>query len=286
MSLRLARRIAKLAAPLDPVSDALQTAVNAVPQSLRNVLDGTWLGVPLHPPLTDVPLGSWTAAMVLDALEPVADDDGFGRAADAALAVGCLGALGAAATGINDWAHLRGDSKRLGTVHAILNSAGLALNVASLALRRSGRRDLAKALSGVALGGAYFSAHLGGELSFGMGVRVNRTAFDSPPDEFTPVLAESELQETELRRVDLRGEAVLVTRAQDGRICAIAATCSHLGGPLDEGEREGDSVICPWHGSKFDLCTGEYERGPAVFPQPRYECRVSDGMVELRVAER
>jgi nitrite reductase/ring-hydroxylating ferredoxin subunit len=275
MSLRLGRRLADVAEVLDPLSDALQAAVGAVPKPVRNVLDGTWLGAPLHPALTDVPLGSWTAAALFDAV-------GADAAADGAIAVGVLGALPAALTGLNDWSYLKGDSKRLGTVHAILNSTGLALNVASLALRRGGDRETARTLSLLAYGGALFSAHLGGLLSFGLGVRVNRTAFESPEREWQAVLGEDELTGEEMRRVEVDGEPALVTRAGSGRICAIAATCTHLGGPLDEGERDGDVVTCPWHGSQFDVCTGEVLGGPAVFPQPVYEARVREGRIEVR----
>ena len=285
MSLRLARRLGDAASFLDPVADALQGAVQAIPKPVRDALDGVWLGAPLHPALTDVPLGSWTAAIVLDALEPATGDGTVGRAADAALAVGVLGAVPAAVTGINDWSYLRGDSKRIGTLHAILNTTGLTLNIASLALRRSGRRETARALSALAFGGALFSAHLGGQLSFGLGVRVNRTAFESPEHEWQAVLDEDDVQADALRRVEVDGEAALVTRARNGAICAIAARCTHLGGPLDEGERDGDVVTCPWHGSRFDLCTGEVVAGPAVFPQPVYETRVRDGRVELRPAQ-
>ena len=64
-----------------------------------------------------------------------------------------------------------------------------------------------------------------------------------------------------------------------------ASLVLRLGGPLDEGEREGDTVVCPWHGSRFDLCTGEVRGGPAVYPQPRYEARVRAEKVEIRAAQ-
>jgi nitrite reductase/ring-hydroxylating ferredoxin subunit/uncharacterized membrane protein len=282
VALRLARKIADAVAILDPVSDALQSAVQAVPKPVRNVLDGVWFGAPLHPALTDVPLGAWTAAAVFDAAGLAAGDDRLAPAADAALTVGVLGAIPAALTGMNDWSYLRGDSKRIGTLHAIVNSAGLTMNIASLVLRRRGERDAARALSTAAYAGALFSAHLGGLMSFGLGVRVNRTAFESPEHEWEAVVDETDLQGLELRRVEVDGEPALVTRAVDGRICAIAATCTHLGGPLEEGARDGDVVTCPWHGSEFDLCTGEVSSGPAVFPQPVYEARTREGRVELR----
>jgi nitrite reductase/ring-hydroxylating ferredoxin subunit/uncharacterized membrane protein len=279
MTLRLSKRLAEAAEPLEPAAEVVQGAVKAVPRPARDVLDGVWLGAPLHPPLTDVPLGAWSAAALLDVVGS--------ESADAALAVGVLAAVPTAVTGLNDWSHLKEEPRRLGIVHALLNTLGLTLNIASLVQRRRGNRGLAKILSGSAYLGALVSAHLGGQLSFGLGVRVNRTAWETAPDEFEAVLDEPELAGGKLCRAELDGEAVLVTRSErTGAVCAIAATCSHLGGPLDEGEREADTVICPWHGSRFDVCTGEVEGGPAVFPQPRYEARVRDGKVELRAAPR
>jgi nitrite reductase/ring-hydroxylating ferredoxin subunit len=276
-NLRFAKQLADLAEPLDRVAEPVQDAANAVPQPVRDVLDGVWLGNPLHPALTDVPLGAWTTALALDLVgSPSADD---------ALAVGILGAIPAALTGLNDWSHLKDDARRIGIVHALLNSMGLALNVASLVARRDGHRGLGRVLSGVAYAGAAFSAHLGGQLAFGLGVRVNRTAFESPRERYAPVCEESDLDGGRLVGVELEGEAVVVSRSEEtGDVCAIAATCSHLGGPLADGERDGDVVACPWHGSRFDLCSGEVVGGPAVYPQPRYEARVRAGKVEIRAA--
>jgi len=277
-NLRLTKQLADLAEPLDPVSEPVQEAVQAVPKPIRDLLDGVWFGNPLHPALTDVPIGAWTAAFALDLVGS--------EAADGALSVGILGALPAALTGLNDWSHLKDDARRIGTVHALLNTAGLSLNVLSLAARRGGHRGLGRMLSGVAYAGTLVSAHLGGHLSFGLGVRVNRTAFESPRDRYAPVCEESDLNGGKLVGVELEGEAVVVSRSEEsGEVCAIAATCSHLGGPLDKGERDGDSVVCPWHGSRFDLCTGEVQGGPAVYPQPRYEARVRAGKVEIRAAK-
>jgi nitrite reductase/ring-hydroxylating ferredoxin subunit len=276
-NLRLTQQLADLAEPLDTVAEPVQDAMKAVPKPVRDVLDGVWLGNPLHPALTDVPIGAWSAAFVLDL---VGSD-----AADGALAVGILGAVPTALTGLNDWSHLKGDARRIGTIHALVNTAGLTLNVLSLAARRGGMRRVGRLLSTVAYGGVLFSAHLGGHLSFGLGVRVNRTAFENPRDRYAPVCDESDLNGGKLVGVELEGESVVVSRsAETGEVCAIAATCSHLGGPLAEGDRDGDTVVCPWHGSRFDLCTGEVRGGPAVYPQPRYETRVRSGRVEIRIA--
>ena len=132
---------------------------------------------------------------------------------------------------------------------------------------------------------------MGGELSYGYGLRVNRNVFEwAGPDEFTSVLEESELSDSEMHRVELDSDdggkvGVLISRTQGGKICAISATCNHFSGPLEQGDREGDTVICPWHYSRFNLCSGEVIDGPAVFPQSRYHTRVRDGNIEIKAAE-
>jgi nitrite reductase/ring-hydroxylating ferredoxin subunit len=95
-------------------------------------------------------------------------------------------------------------------------------------------------------------------------------------------LEESELSEYGMQSVEVGGTQILLSRAGGDRICAISNVCSHFGGPLAEGDREGDTVVCPWHKSRFDLCTGEVIDGPAVFPQPRYETRVREGTIEVK----
>jgi nitrite reductase/ring-hydroxylating ferredoxin subunit len=100
--------------------------------------------------------------------------------------------------------------------------------------------------------------------------------------EFAAVLEEGEIEAGAMRAVDVDGTRVLVTRSEDGGVCAIANACTHLGGPLDEGERDGNMVAWPWHGSRFDLCSGEVLRGPAREPQRRFEARLREGRIEVR----
>jgi nitrite reductase/ring-hydroxylating ferredoxin subunit len=95
------------------------------------------------------------------------------------------------------------------------------------------------------------------------------------------VLAEAELAEGELRRVSAGEASVLLVR-EDGQIHALANTCSHAGGPLDEGELADGCVVCPWHGSAFRLTDGHIVRGPASIPQPAYQTRVREGKIEIR----
>ena len=276
---------------LDGASDIVQpkvrNLVDAGGTTVRNVLDGVWMEVPLHPVLTDVPIGSWTAALIFDGLDLVSGKPAMRNAADASLAVGVAGGFVAAAVGFSDWRYLSGGSRRMGMAHAVTNVVGLTLSTASLLLRASGHRNAGRLafLAGYSLNG--MGAHLGGELSYKYGLRVNRNAFEATgPDDYTPVLDEVELSQGAMRRVEADGAGVLLSRSQkDGRVCAIAATCNHMGGPLERGDREGDTVVCPWHESRFDLCNGKAINGPAVFSQSGYETRVREGKIEVKAVE-
>jgi len=108
------------------------------------------------------------------------------------------------------------------------------------------------------------------------------TSGGAPASAFSAVLQESELRGDALRAVEVDGIPVVLSRSESGEVCAIGGTCTHLGGPLAEGEREGDVVTCSWHGSQFDLCSGKVVRGPARVPAQRFETRVRDGWIEVR----
>ena len=286
ISERIVDRLPWLDGLAEKTQPKVQEAIDRGGVTLRNALDGVWIEVPLHPVLTDVPVGSWTAAITLDAIDLVSGSKAVRNAADGALVVGVVGGFAAAAVGISDWRYLSGGSRRMGMAHGLLNTVGLALNTTSVILRATGRRNAGRLafLAGFSING--IGAHLGGELSYNYGLRVNRNVFEEAgPDEYVPVLEESELSSTGMRRVEVDGVGVLLSRAQEGKICAIAATCNHFSGPLEEGDREGDTVVCPWHKSRFDLCTGQAIDGPAVFPQSRYHVRVRDGNIEVMATD-
>lgn len=277
---------------LDRLSDQVQPLVQNAFKSagpagreLKNILHGTWLGHPLHPALTDVPLGAWTAALALDAMESISGRRELGAGADAAIAVGLVGAAGAAVTGLTDWSETHGRARKVGLLHGLLNVGATALYTTSLVLRRKQKRSagVGFAMLGFAVSSA--SAYLGGHLVFGEQIGVNHAAAQEMPKEFVPVLADAELREGEMKRADAGGVPVLLVRCE-GEVCALAHTCSHLGGPLSEGKLEGDVVQCPWHGSRFNVRDGSVVDGPATFPQPRFETRVREGQIEVRSIDR
>lgn len=277
---------------LDPVGDGLQRAVGGVfaaagpaQGALKNLVHGVWLGHPLHPALTDVPIGAWTAALALDGLAAVSGQEEVGRAADAAIVVGLSGAAGAAVTGLSDWQYTSGRARRVGVAHGLLNVGGVLLYASSLLLRRRGARAAGHGLAALGYAVATASAYLGGELVFGQRIGVDRAADATPSDEFVAVLPAAELPEGQLRRVEAGAVPVLLVRQGD-RIQALADTCSHLGCPLSEGHLRDSSVICPCHGSRFALADGRVLDGPATFPQPCFETRVRDGQIEVRAVSR
>jgi len=264
---------------LDKVSAPIKSTVSRAvrPRVVRNALSGTNLGHPLHPVLKDVPIGAWSMSVLLDTVGgPIA-----APAADRLLAVGIAAAVPTAAAGLNDWSDTTGADTRVGLAHAAANVGALSLFTASLASRRSGHRGRGKALSAAAFGLLSFGGFLGGHLVFSRGVNVNRTAFEQRPRKWRAVLTEDQLAEGDRRTVFAGKAPVLVTRV-DGELFAIANTCSHLGGPLADGDIADGCVTCPWHGSTFRLRDGSILRGPASTPQPTYDVRVRDGQIEVQ----
>lgn len=271
---------------LNPVEEILQKAVRAAlsrgkgTRKVKDFLHGTWIEGPLHVILTDIPIGSWTAAIVCDSLESLTGNEAMGDAARYAIGIGLAGAVGAAITGLTDWSDVDEPARRIGIVHAALNVAGVALFTSSLiSRRRSIQRG--KALAALGFACSTMAAYFGGKLVYQQGIGVDHTLGQQFPEEFTAVLHESELRDDEPLRAEHQGAAILVVRSGN-RIFALPATCSHLGGPLNEGKIEGDSVRCPWHGSRFSLETGRVLEGPSVHPLPCLEVRIRNGQVEVR----
>src|SRR5262249_23160869 len=129
---------------LEPVETALGAIANTIfdkatpfAQRVRNFLHGTWLGHPLHPVITDVPVGAWTTATVLDAYELSTSDENFAAASDFAVGFGLIGAAGAAVTGLNDWNYTSEKPRRVGALHAAINIAATTCYLGSWWQRRN-----------------------------------------------------------------------------------------------------------------------------------------------------
>jgi nitrite reductase/ring-hydroxylating ferredoxin subunit len=100
-------------------------------------------------------------------------------------------------------------------------------------------------------------------------------------EEFVRVASTSEIPPDKMKVVQYKGQPVCLANAS-GKYYAIRNTCTHLGGPLAQGKLEGNVVECPWHGSRFDLTTGEVKRGPAQTPELVYEAKVEGTAILIR----
>jgi nitrite reductase/ring-hydroxylating ferredoxin subunit/uncharacterized membrane protein len=274
---------------LDPLAEKASQLIHRVlgTDRVADALHGRWLGHPLHPAMAQVPVGAALGASVLDAVSALSNDDdlraGARRSARLLRAVGVAAAAPTALAGWSDFSDLHPEQQRTGLVHAAGNVAAVALWSLSL-LRRDGRLLFA---AGTAVAGA--SAALGGHLSQRWAAGANH-AEDVPhlaPEGWHRLCALDELPDGAPHRV-LLGDVPLVAVRDGERVRALAATCSHLSGPLDEGPVETvhgrDCIVCPWHGSAFSLDAGDVVRGPATAPQPRVEIDVHDATVFGRLA--
>ena len=273
-----------IATPLQEAIRALFSSAGAAGREAKDFLHGSALGHPLHPALIELPVGAWTLAAILDALElaGLRRNRGF---ADTAIKIGLVGAVGAAVAGATDWSETDGRAKRIGLAHGVLNLTATGLYALSLLLRRRSRSQ-GIAVSMTAFGLAMSSAYLGGHLTYGeqIGVDHTATAEQGTPKKFTAVLDADELAENKPKKVTVEGVAVVLVKQGDS-IHALRETCTHLGGPLSEGKIEDDGIRCPWHGSRFCLKDGRVLDGPAVFPERVFDVRVREGRIEVRAQE-
>lgn len=269
------------AEPLDPPGKAIGKVVRDTVGrgTLKDALSGTWLGHPVHPMLTDVVIGSFTSASLLDLFA-----EGAELASERLIALGLLAYLPTAAAGINDWADsevVDDGIRRVGLVHASCNAVGGSLYAASWGARRRGARRIGAALGLAGMTVMAAGGYLGGYLSMTKGVGPAQTVFDPGPTEWTPAADASVLSEGRPLRVVVDDTPVLLLR-EGQSIFAIHDRCSHRGCSLSEGTVEGDEVVCACHGSRFSLRDGAVRHGPATAAQPAFQVRVQDGRVEVR----
>jgi nitrite reductase/ring-hydroxylating ferredoxin subunit/uncharacterized membrane protein len=259
-----------------PLGDAahrfLHWLFHLVP-ALRDLLNGRWLGHPLHAVLTDVPIGVLFLVIVFDV-------GGNPGAATVALGFGILAMLGAAVAGFADYADTDGRARERATLHSTLMIVALVLYLLSLAARIGNANVASTAgiwLSGVAFLTLAAGAYVGGDVVYVLGNMVDRHAFRGAgakwialePAETAP---DGSIPEGRPIRAKL-GINQLVLVRQGDRILALHDQCAHAGGPLNEGQLVEGAIECPWHGSRYRLESGHVVRGPSVYDQPAYEVR-------------
>lgn len=265
----------KFSAPLTKI-----ISKNTQPRVIKNTLSGTWLGHQLHPMVTDLPIGAWLSAAVLDAFSKGTPSPTAKRL----VGFGILAAIPAAATGSSDWSDTIGAEQRVGFAHGTANSAALVLQGISYLRRRQGKQKSAIALSTIALGITAFAGYLGGHLTLRRGMGVDHTAFQDRSKKWTKVASLSDLNDDKPYQATV-GDVPVVLVSHDGSVYALSNTCAHAGGPLAEGTVEGDCITCPWHGSIFRINDGQVVRGPSSMSQPSWQVRIINDAIEIRSGE-
>ena len=270
------------ATPLGAFNHRWLSALFSPIRPIKDVLNGTWLGHPVHAAITDVPIGSLAIAVVLDVL-------GYSSAADVALVVTILSMVAAAITGSADYVDTDEPARSRATVHATLMVVALLVLVASLAIRATGASDravpLGLSLIGLVLVGA--GAFVGGDVVYAFGNMVSRHAFRGAGTKWIKldigdVTDLATLPEATPTKARAGINDLVVVRIAE-TVYAMHAVCAHDGGPLPQGTIEDGCIVCPWHGASYRLTDGHVVRGPAVYDQPTYEIRNGEaGGYEVR----
>lgn len=195
-----------------------------------------------------------------------------------------LAALPTALAGITDYSTIKEEASDYGLLHGILNSTALLLYILSWRARRRRQRLTGIGYAMLGMGIMTASAWLGGEMVYRLRVGTDHSPVPEEPENWQALLPASDLVEGQPQRVEVGGQPVLLYRTGK-TVSAISAVCAHAGGPLDEGKFYDGCVQCPWHDSVFDLTTGQVVHGPAVYHQPTYDVRVTNGQIRLRIPQ-
>jgi nitrite reductase/ring-hydroxylating ferredoxin subunit/uncharacterized membrane protein len=258
---------------------------------IKTLLHGTWpLHHPLHPAITDVTIGGYTAMAAVDVLYLVTREPGLLRAADFLLVFSFASSLLAIVSGLTDWNETFGEERRNGMLHGLLMVVASVGFLVSLWLRVGtslAQRDTAISVGLVAWVVLIVASYFGGEMVFGYGTEVNRQAWATTPAKWerTEVVASS-LEDRKPVVAKLKSGFEVFIAMVDGTVYAMGKVCTHAGGPLNEGKWVGADrceIECPWHFSRFDVRTGGVRGGPATFSEPAFEVQTgAEGRLEVR----
>jgi nitrite reductase/ring-hydroxylating ferredoxin subunit/uncharacterized membrane protein len=273
---------ARWATPFGDFNHRWLTALFGPIGPIKDFLNGTWLGHPVHAALTDLPIGVMTVAIVLDVIgQPVA--------ADVAVLVGVLSIVATAVSGLADYADVDGTARSRATVHATVMTTALVVFLISLVIRAGNPADRAVPIALLVIGYLVLTlgAEIGGDLVYLIGTNVNRHAWRGAGTKWISLdLGElTDIPEGGPTKARAGINTLILVRTGE-TILALHEQCAHAGGPLSQGTLVAGCIQCPWHGSRFRLADGHVARGPSMYDQPAYEVRKTDTGWEVRRASR
>ena len=264
------------------VMDAFYAALGTPGKYLQDFLNGSWLGHPLHPVLTDVVVGGFTMLIILDLVSLIFGAN-FRDPSLIILGLTTLAGLATILSGLTDFKDTAtGDERNITTLHGYTNVISIVIYVIAFFVRLGVGETAGQILAIIGYVVISVGAYIGGHVVFKYGYMVNHNAFSKGrrAKEFTPIMAALELAENTPTKAALGPTALVLVRRGDV-VYALKETCSHAGGPLAEGELHGDAIVCPWHASHFRLSDGAVLHGPAHTRQVAYRARIQAGQVEV-----
>ncbi len=240
---------------------------------IKDLLNGRWLGHPLHAVLTDVPIGILFMVIVFDVV-------GQPTAADWALVVGVLTMAAAAVAGLADYTDTDGTARTRATLHGTIMVVTLAIYLVSIGLRTAGPADRTAAVIVSIVGFLALSAgaFVGGDVVYVLGNMVSRHAFRGPGTQWVSLdLPDgTELEEGVPTKAKAGLNTLALVKVGD-TIHALHDVCAHAGGSLSRGKFVDGCLECPLHASRYQVTDGHATRGPTVYDQPAYEVRRTQG---------
>jgi nitrite reductase/ring-hydroxylating ferredoxin subunit/uncharacterized membrane protein len=232
-------------------------------------------GHPLHPMLIVYPFAFLTGAFGFNLAAAASRNRDLGRVASYLIPTGIAAGLVAAIPGILDYLNTvppRSSGKDRALKHGLLNSAGLALFTTSWLLSRAGtRRTMPLLLQAAGSAAMSVAGFMGGTLVFRNQIGVDhRYAGAGKWQEESREHAAGRaltfsgagLEVNQMKLVHAGDARIVVGRTERG-LAAFDDRCTHKGGPLSDGALICGTVQCPWHGSQFDVHSGEVKCGPA-----------------------
>lgn len=255
-------------------------------------------GHPIHPMLIPFPIAFLVGALLGDAIGVLANIDFLWMMAAWLALAGVAMALVAAVPGFVDYLFTvppNSSGKKRATLHMLVNLGAVALFVVAWLLR--GAVDVEPPLSTillelVAVGLLTAGGWMGGTLAYRNQIGVDHryadagkwkeTKIDARPGQTVDVADERELQVDQMKLLRIGDRRIVLARTQDSYV-AFQDHCPHRGGSLAGGQMMCGIVQCPWHGSQFDVRTGDLRAGPSDEGIAIYQVRVEGGRVKLLV---
>jgi nitrite reductase/ring-hydroxylating ferredoxin subunit/uncharacterized membrane protein len=258
-------------------------------------------GHPIHPMLVSFPIAFLTGAFVADLLGRVPGRPDAWRVGAYLAAAGIVTAVMAAVPGAVDYFFTippKSSAKRRATYHLSVNLGAVALFATAWLLRGSAAAEpptLVLLLEGLGLGLLSVGGWLGGTLAFRNQIGVDHRYAEAgkwreqrvEPGRDGVVLAAraGELKIDQMKLLHVQGKRIVLARTDDG-YAAFDDHCTHRGGSLADGALICGTVQCPWHGSQFDVHTGQVRNGPARAPIDAYGVEVSGDEIRIHLDER